>query len=60
MDWFNEWAKMEVIGAYIGFALLALCLVMVIIYAIMCGIERLTEHIEKKKIEKEREKEDGQ
>ena len=52
MAWLNEYAKMKLIVGYIGLALLAICLVMVIIYAIMCGIERLTEHIEKKKRKK--------
>lgn len=60
MDWLNEWAKLEVICGYIGFALLAICLAMVLIYAIACGIERLSEYIEKKKIEKEREKEENE
>ena len=57
MDWLNEWAKIEVIWSYIGFALFAICIAMLIIYAIACGIESLSEYIEKKKIEKEKEKE---
>jgi len=38
MNWLNEWAKWQVISMYIGLGILALCILIFIIYAIVIGI----------------------